>query len=526
MAPAPFLTGLGQTSAPSAVTRPDTVDHDRLTLQQRYDLLQQYDKDKNDFIGEILMRYECLSQQYQYLASQNMQDAAGEVAWLAQKPAYEQAIQQYERALSENPFVMVLIDGDGMIFHDNYVRDGEAGGRRAASHLDTAVRNWIENEDKNVPLNSRVICRIYANVRGLGNVLVKIGAIEAAEDFEDFVRGFTQAKTMFDFIDVGAGKDRADEKIIENLKIFSQDYHCRRLLFGCSHDNGYARVLEESCDKPEIVNKVVLLEGVPFEKELLPLPYSTKKFSSIFRQSKLVVWNSSAPVPDQAHIITGKESPRHVVYDISTGLPGRLPPPVRQVMDSPVPARATTIGLLRTPSTSTIASEGFVVSKFAPPINTWAAKAAAPPPRVSTSPAYEPADRNESIARNRAGQRIDPPCKDYDKAEVDRVKKLKLCNVHFLRQECSWGMRCTHRHDYDPSRSEIATLRLVARMSPCASGSVCQDFKCMFGHRCPAPPIKVKVPKGTKPCIFMDACKFPIELHDIDANVVKTLVIR
>lgn len=76
------------------------------------------------------------------------------------------------------------------------------------------MRNWIENEAKDVPLTSRVICRIYANVRGLGDALVRTGALASIEDFEDFVRGFTRAKTMFDFIDVGAGKDRADEKII------------------------------------------------------------------------------------------------------------------------------------------------------------------------------------------------------------------------------------------------------------------------------------------------------------------------
>ncbi|KAH6642315.1 hypothetical protein C7974DRAFT_385225 [Boeremia exigua] len=527
MSPAPFLAGLGHTPAPAsnAVTRPDTVDPEHTTLYQRYQLLQQYDKDRNDFISELLMRYEYLSQQYQTLASQSMHSVEGEVAWKTEKSMLQSVVLQYQRALSENPFVMVLIDGDGMIFHDDFLRDGEAGGRRAASQLDTAVRSWIESEDRDVPLTSRIICRIYANVRGLGDVLVRTGAIEATEDFEDFVRGFTRAKTMFDFIDVGAGKDRADEKIIENFKIFSQDYHCRRLLFGCSHDNGYARVLEECSDKPEVVSKVILLEGVPFEKELLPLPYGTKKFSDVFRDSKLVVWNNSYG-PSQHRRVSDTVSPSRKAYDISTRPPGRYPASTPQVMDSPIPSRATAVGLPRTPSSSTIASDGFVTNKAAPLMNSWAAKAAAPPPPMSVVPSYEPADRNEVIARNRAGQRIDPPCKDYDKTEVDRVKKLKLCNVHFLRQECPYGMQCTHQHNYDPARSEIATLRLVARMSPCINGTGCQDIKCIFGHRCPAPPNRAKVPKGIKSCIFADACKFPIELHDIDTNVVKTLVIR
>ncbi|KAF2633045.1 hypothetical protein BU25DRAFT_487392 [Macroventuria anomochaeta] len=528
MVPAPFLAGLGHTPAPAsnAVTRPSTVDPEHSTLYQRYELLQQYDKDKNDFIGELLTRYEYLSQQYQALASQSRRDVEGEAAWQAEKPMYERMVQQYQRALSENPFVMVLIDGDGMVFCDENIRMGEAGGRRAASQLDTAVRDWIEIEAKDVPLTSRVICRIYANVRGLGDVLVRTGTIKEIEDFEDFVRGFTRAKTMFDFIDVGAGKDRADEKTIDNFKIFSQDYHCRRLLFGCSHGNGYARVLEECSDKPEIVSKVILLEGVPFEKELLPLPYGTKKFPNIFRDSKLVAWGHNTFVPGQPRHVSGAGSPAQKVYDISTGLPSRFPAPPPQVMDSPIPARATAVGLPRTPSTSTIASDGFITTKATPPMNSWAAKAAAPPPPASALPAYEPADRNEVIARNRAGQRIDPPCKDYDKTEVDRVKKLKLCNVHFLRQECPYDMQCTHKHTYQPSRGEIATLRLVARMSPCQNGSGCQDVKCIFGHRCPAPPGRTKVPKGAKSCIFAETCKFPIELHDIDTNVVKTLVIR
>lgn len=313
----------------------------------------------------------------------------------------------------------------------------------------------------------------------------------------------------------------------ENFKIFSQDYHCRKLLFGCSHDNGYARVLEECSDKPEIVSKVILLEGVPFEKELLPLPYGTKKFPGVFRDSKLVALGTNAPPPVRPLQPSGISSPATAskVYDVAPGLPGRFPAPPPQVMDSPIPGRAS-MALPRTPSSSTIASDGFVATlRPALVVNSWAAKAAAPPPPASASPAYEPADRNKVIARNRAGQRIDPPTKDYDKPEVDRIKKLKLCNVHFLRQECPYDMQCTHKHSYQPSRSEIVTLRLVARMSPCLMGSACQDYKCIFGHRCPAPPSNKKVPKGTKSCIFADTCKFPLELHDIDTNVVKTLVV-
>jgi hypothetical protein len=55
---------------------------------------------------------------------------------------------------------------------------------------------------------------VYANVSGLAEVLRRKGIIEDVSLFEDFTRGFTRGKAHFDFIDVGAGKDRADEKII------------------------------------------------------------------------------------------------------------------------------------------------------------------------------------------------------------------------------------------------------------------------------------------------------------------------
>lgn len=289
-------------------------------------------------------------------------------------------------------------------------------------------------------------------------------------------------------------------------------------------------MLEECSDKSELLDKVVLLEGVPFEKELVTLPYTTKKFSGLFRDSKLVVWGASNSFsPAGPGTPGGSPSPNPKIFNMLSGLPSRFPAPARvpssSLMDSPVPAKASLMSLPRTPSSSTLASDGYPALKPASMINSWAAKAAAPPPPSSEVPEYKPADREEVIARNRAGQRVDPPSKDYDKTEVDRIKKIKMCNVHFLRRECPYDGQCTHLHQYKPTKEEMATLRLVARMAPCQNGSGCQDIKCIYGHRCPAPPNKNHV-KGTKSCIFGESCKFPPELHDIDTNVVKTLVIR
>jgi hypothetical protein len=76
------------------------------------------------------------------------------------------------------------------------------------------VQEHIQIETYNVPSNARIVCRVYANVAGLAEVLSRKGIIDDVALFEDFTRGFTRGKTHFDFVDVGAGKDRADEKII------------------------------------------------------------------------------------------------------------------------------------------------------------------------------------------------------------------------------------------------------------------------------------------------------------------------
>jgi hypothetical protein len=286
---------------------------------------------------------------------------------------------------------------------------------------------------------------------------------------------------------------------------------------------------------PVYLRKVTLLEGVPFEKELRVLPYNTHKFEGLFRSEKIAptypqagVIGSIIPV---ANGINGGPCASPAVaknYNIISGLPSRFPAPVRSniqspLMDSPIPTSVLP-NLPRTPSSSSFASmDGPIPAK--PAFMNYAAKAALPAPPTPESPAYKPVNREEVIARNRTGQRIDPPCRDYDKTEVDRIKKIKMCNVHFLRDECPYGPQCTHLHNYKPTKDEILTLRLVARMAPCSNGSGCQDIKCMYGHRCPAPQSNRAI-KGTKSCIFGESCKFPPELHDIDTNVVKTLVIR
>ena len=121
------------------------------------------------------------------------------------------------------------------------------------------------------------------------------------------------------------------------MKLFLDDFHCRQIFFGCSHDNGFARPLEEYLGDDLKISKVTLLEGVPFEKELLGLPYRTKKFDGLFREMKLNVLGTAAVA-----------SPAVKSFNMLNGLPTRLPPPPTS-FDSP-PSRPMSSGVLHTPS--------------------------------------------------------------------------------------------------------------------------------------------------------------------------------
>jgi len=119
---------------------------------------------------------------------------------------------------------LVLIDGDGMIFNDDLIKKGEIGGKEAASMLWDAVKDYVQVELPDLPLDHKIMTRIYANLKGLGDVCHKAGILHQPSTLEEFARGLTGSKHLFDFVDVGMGKDRADDKIsgkpVEPLGVF------------------------------------------------------------------------------------------------------------------------------------------------------------------------------------------------------------------------------------------------------------------------------------------------------------------
>lgn len=99
-----------------------------------------------------------------------------------------------------------------MVFQDAFLQQGEQGGKDAANQLWAAIRDNVARNLPNVP-SPKIITRIYANVKGLADACYRAGIVDKPSLIDEFARGFNGSRLLFDFVDVGSGKDRADDKI-------------------------------------------------------------------------------------------------------------------------------------------------------------------------------------------------------------------------------------------------------------------------------------------------------------------------
>lgn len=86
------------------------------------------------------------------------------------------------------------------------------GGEEAADALLAALRPYVRKvtgESNGMD----ILVRAYANVSGLGEALVRDGRLNDVGQLRAFATGFSRRQVFFDFVDVGAGKERADFKV-------------------------------------------------------------------------------------------------------------------------------------------------------------------------------------------------------------------------------------------------------------------------------------------------------------------------
>jgi hypothetical protein len=116
-----------------------------------------------------------------------------------------------ESATPQGHRIVTLLDGDGAIFSNDLIAQGQAGGHTAAQKLsDSIVQHLSTNYGSN---QYQLWVYVFFNKRGLMDTFGRVGLASLKQKFEDFVMGFNQAAERFLMVDVGTAKEAADAKI-------------------------------------------------------------------------------------------------------------------------------------------------------------------------------------------------------------------------------------------------------------------------------------------------------------------------
>lgn len=381
---------------------------------------------------------------------------------------FGQAAIDVDNMKNRNPYVMLLIDGDGMIFNEALVRLGIEGGKQAATEL----RNAVLEQFPDVSDQLEIQAKVCANISGLAKAMCRDGSLENQEALKDFTLGFTQGKASFDFVDVGHGKERADSKIKECLRWHLRNHNCKQILLGISHDAGYAPFIDEVVT-PGDRARITILEGPPAVRELQNTGLTILNFNKIFRAEKLVDRQVNTPAPPNTWAGVTSTAPAVAIPSPLIAKNGTAPAPVKN---------GTTV---------TVKSVTPTPAARAPPVQNG----------TPARPAWNPGPRG-----------LDPAI-NVDKNVLQRIKQRpannKLCNNHYLRGPCIKD-ECTFEHDHQATDEELKAIAYLTRLNPCTNGQDCEVDPCIYGHHCPS----VTMGKdGKSPTCTALYCKFEIEDH-------------
>ena len=273
----------------------------------------------------------------------------------------------------------------------------------------------------------------------------------------------------------------------ELFKLYLYNCQCHQIILGCSSNSGYSEMLDNAPADVDLSGRVSLIESIPLDEtaESIRATYRITKFPGLFRDSKL-----TPSVRTAAWKTVAAAAPLQP-------LPAAKPP-----TSSPMNYVAS---LARTSTNTTPASSNArtLSSLSLNDGNDF---------QVVTS---NNKPKEKTVERNKYGQRVDRlDFKNIPREEMGRIKKMKLCNFHFLLGECP-NTNCYHDHTHKLTKSERVILEAIARTTPCHYGLDCDDPDCIYGHRCP------QSEPGRKNCYWGSSCRFDTAAHGIDTNIVK-----
>jgi len=114
--------------------------------------------------------------------------------------------------------VVILLDGEGIIFKDEFLQQGEEGGRNAAKQLSTALNTYLTTNLSNINV-PKLLTKIYMNVRVFGEMCTRSGIVADPSGIHDFIRGFNETMSFSEIVDIGSAKNTVLDKMKGKLAI-------------------------------------------------------------------------------------------------------------------------------------------------------------------------------------------------------------------------------------------------------------------------------------------------------------------
>ncbi|KAJ8131384.1 hypothetical protein O1611_g2242 [Lasiodiplodia mahajangana] len=440
-------------------------------LQRYADLLTSYRQLKSDFEEEKLTR-----------------------------ERYKQLARNQER----NPFVLVIVDGDGYIFKDEFLHKGADGGSQAAQHLYKVVKTSLRGKGLD---NCEVMIRVYANLANLSRTLSKNGLATADKrSLSPFVANFNRSYGLVDFVDAGELKENADFKIRALLGLYAENAQCKHIYFAACHDVGY---LSELTRFRGDRNRVTLIRssGLLFHTQFLKLDLGVEELPGVFRTVPL-----DAPTPyPKSSLNTDLKSPppSGPSATSNTTHSGGGTWDSQKICQFYQSGKCRFGGDCKNAHVDARASKSF-------PYHTnnhgsYDNEIASGPGRVkpsATASLYEldntspggvsarsdPATQlprkgdipDGYVAVNKNLQRLDAYMLPPSPAATSKLRELssatKFCNSKQLTNSCP-NENCEYEHNPLPDEL-LPALEWLSRSLPCAKRGGCRTSSCVLGHIC------------------------------------------
>ncbi|KAF2734279.1 hypothetical protein EJ04DRAFT_577050 [Polyplosphaeria fusca] len=429
------------------------------------------------------------------------------------------------RETIRNPYILVLVDGNGYVFNDELAKEKEEGGMKAARMLNDAVEKHLRESLPRIR-NCRVIVRIYADVTNLSKQLAKAKLVGMEKrSIAAFTAGFTRAMDLFDFVDA-LDEEGTKFKIREHFKLAAEDSACSHILFAACHDTSY---LSAMVPYAGLRDKITLVQGAGFSSDFHQFNFGVTQFPTVFRWSELPVATTNGKASTNFSPPTKKGTPFAPVKPFSRngdpwgtasgwGVEEHSPRTISSATD----ANETSWGIKAEPqskSTPTTPCKYFQKG-FCRFGNKCSFQHH---PKGLTSPLTNTLDRTNIsallptspmpgfIPLNKDGHRLDTviraPTQDEWATYNTRFRQQKPCNSYHLQLICT-TFNCPF--DHSPLEPEARhALQYVLKCAPCPQKGACRSADCIYGHIC-----------QKDECLGqMKGCRMKMDLHDVDPKL-------